>query len=69
MARECQGEARHPAAPVRLNAIAASEAADLVSYAYSQWRKTFNDARAQAAWGRIWTSLGPRLWEVSIWPA
>lgn len=45
------------------------QAADLVSYAYTQRRKTFRNPRAQAAWERIWSSLGDRLWEVSIWPA
>lgn len=45
------------------------QAADLVSYAYSQSRKSFKDIRAQSAWERIWALISPKVWEASIWPA
>lgn len=43
------------------------QAADLVAYAHTQQERSFRDARAQAAWDRIWQILQPRVREASRW--
>jgi hypothetical protein len=45
------------------------QAADLVSYAHTQTKRTHADPRSKAAWDRIWNTLRPVIREASCWPA
>lgn len=45
------------------------QAADLVSYAHTQTCRSHKDARAEAAWSRIWSTLSPVVKEATCWYA